>query len=96
MPESKVIIFDDATAAVDAGTERDIREALSEVTRDRACIIIAHRLSSLMHADEILFIDAGRIVERGSHDELLARGGRYAGLHVLQSTSGLMDEGTQS
>lgn len=87
VPESKVIVFDDATAAVDAGTERDIREALHEVTRDRACIIIAHRLSSLMHADEILFVDAGKIVERGSHAELLAKGGRYAGLHTLQSTS---------
>jgi ATP-binding cassette subfamily B multidrug efflux pump len=100
VPESKVIVFDDATAAIDAGTELDIREALRQVTRDRACIIIAHRLSSLMHADEILFIDAGRIVERGSHDELLAQGGRYADLHRLQSSSGALSsssaEGAES
>jgi ATP-binding cassette subfamily B protein len=87
VPESRVIVFDDATAAVDAGTERDIREALREITRNRACIIIAHRLSSLMHADEILFIDAGRIVERGSHAALMQQGGRYADLHTLQSTA---------
>jgi ATP-binding cassette subfamily B protein len=97
VPDSKVIVFDDSTAAVDAGTEHDIREALAEVTRDRACIIIAHRLSSLMHADEILFIDAGRIVERGSHDDLLAQRGRYAALHALQSaTSATLAEDAQS
>jgi ATP-binding cassette subfamily B multidrug efflux pump len=96
VPESKVIVFDDATAAVDAGTEHAIREALTEVTRDRACIIIAHRLSSLMHADEILFIDAGQNVERGSHSELFVHGGRYADLHALQSLSGVIDEESKS
>ena len=90
LPESRVIVFDDSTAAVDAATEHRIREALGEVTQDRACIIIAHRLSSLMYADEILFLDAGRIVERGSHDELMALGGRYAALHALQSRSGAL------
>jgi ATP-binding cassette subfamily B multidrug efflux pump len=91
VPDSQVIVFDDATAAIDAGTEHDIRQALRELTRDRAVIIIAHRLSSLMHADEILFVDAGRIVERGSHDDLMAQGGRYANLNILQSTSGALE-----
>ena len=85
LPPSGVIVFDDSTAAVDAGTERQIREAMATLTRERAVIIIAHRLSSLMHADEILFLDAGRIVERGSHEQLVAAGGRYAELHALQT-----------
>ena len=85
-----IMIFDDSTAAIDAGTEQRIRASLREVTRQCATIIIAHRLSSLMHADEILFLDQGRVVERGSHAELLALCGRYAALYELQArrTSG--------
>ena len=85
LPTSSVIVFDDSTAAVDAATERQIREALFDVTRDRAIIVIAHRLSSVMYADEILFLDEGRIVERGAHDVLVALGGRYAALYALQT-----------
>jgi ATP-binding cassette subfamily B protein len=85
LPESGLLVFDDSTAAVDAGTERAIREALAGFTRERATIIIAHRLSSLMHADEILYLEAGRVVERGTHDELVSLGGRYASLHMLQT-----------
>lgn len=87
LPDARVLVFDDSTAAVDAATERRIREALKEFTTDRAVIVIAHRLSALMHADEILFLEAGRIVERGSHDELMAAGGRYRQLYDLQSRS---------
>ncbi len=79
------MIFDDSTAAIDAGTEQRIRASLREVTRQCATIIIAHRLSSLMHADEILFLDQGQVVERGSHAQLLALGGRYAALYELQA-----------
>jgi ATP-binding cassette subfamily B protein len=86
LPESGIIVFDDATAAVDAATELQIRQSLTEHMRSRATIIIAHRLSSLMHANEILFMDAGRIVERGSHSELVALGGRYAELFALQTS----------
>ncbi len=86
LPESGVIVFDDATAAVDAGTELQIRQSLSEHMRSRSTIIVAHRLSSLTHADEILFLDQGRIVERGSHEALVALGGRYANLLALQTT----------
>ena len=85
LPHSSIIVFDDSTAAIDAGTERRIREDLKVHTRERATIIIAHRLSSLMHADRILFLEHGRIVENGSHDELIALGGRYAALHALQT-----------
>ena len=87
LPDARVLVFDDSTAAVDAATERRIREALKEFTADRAVIVIAHRLSALMHADEILFLEAGRIVERGSHDALMAAGGRYRQLYELQARS---------
>ncbi|MCZ6538711.1 MAG: ABC transporter ATP-binding protein [Chloroflexi bacterium] len=88
MLKPKLIVFDDSTAAIDAATEQRIRAALAELTRDRATIIISHRLSSLMHADEILFIDEGKIVERGTHDELLALGGHYNDLYELQIRPG--------
>jgi ATP-binding cassette, subfamily B, multidrug efflux pump len=81
-------VFDDSTAAVDAATEQGIREALRRHAGKRATIIIAHRLGSLMDADEIIFLEHGRIVERGSHAELLALGGRYASLYALQSMGG--------
>ncbi len=84
MLKPQLIVFDDSTAAIDAATEQRIRAALKELTKDRATIIISHRLSSLMHADEILFIDEGKIVERGTHDELLALGGHYNDLYELQ------------
>lgn len=84
LPAPRVIVFDDSTAAIDAGTELRIRDALKALNRDRATIIIAHRLSSLMHADEILFIEDGRIIERGSHDQLLALNGHYRRLFDLQ------------
>jgi ATP-binding cassette subfamily B protein len=84
MLKPQLIIFDDSTAAIDAATEQRIRAALTELTKDRATIIISHRLSSLMHADEILFIEDGKIVERGSHEELLTRRGHYNDLYELQ------------
>lgn len=79
-----ILVFDDSTAAVDANTERLIREAIRERAEERLTIIVAHRLSSLMHADRILFIEGGQIVEDGTHDELLALNGRYRALYDLQ------------
>jgi ATP-binding cassette, subfamily B, multidrug efflux pump len=89
VPGPGVMIFDDSTAAIDAVTERRVREALAEATSAKATIIIAHRLSSLMHADEIIVLEEGRIVERGRHDELLALGGEYADLWALQTRAEL-------
>jgi ATP-binding cassette subfamily B protein len=83
-----ILVFDDSTAAIDAATEQGIREALRTQTATRATIIIAHRLGSLMDADEIVFLERGRIVERGTHAELLQLGGRYASLYALQSLGG--------
>ncbi|MGX5844533.1 ABC transporter ATP-binding protein [Mesorhizobium sp. ArgA1] len=79
-----VIVFDDSTAAIDAATEQRIRSAMRRFAKDRVTIIIAHRLSSVMHANQILFVENGEIVERGTHEELLVKGGRYEALHNLQ------------
>ena len=85
VPGPGIMVFDDSMAAIDAATEQHIRAALAQATRDKATIIIAHRLSSLMHADEILVMDEGRIVERGDHASLVAAGGAYAALYRLQT-----------
>ena len=85
VPGPGVMIFDDSTAAIDAVTEKKVRDALAHATRTKATIIIAHRLSSLLHADEIIVLEAGEIVERGTHSELLALGGEYADLFALQT-----------
>ncbi|HEX8057003.1 MAG TPA: ABC transporter ATP-binding protein [Novosphingobium sp.] len=88
VPDPAILVFDDVTSAVDAATEHRLRAALRNATDHRATIIISHRLGSLIHADEILVLDAGRVVERGTHAELMARGGYYATLHRLQSQPG--------
>ena len=84
LPHPAILVFDDSTASLDAGTEQGIRAALRELAKNHTTIIISHRLNSLMHADEILFLEAGRIVERGSHAQLLSLGGRYKELYDLQ------------
>ena len=88
MLKPTVMIFDDSTAAIDSGTEQRIRAEMRQYANDRVTIIVAHRLSSLMHADQILFVEDGEIVERGNHDDLLARGGRYKALYDLQLPPG--------
>ncbi len=85
VPGPGVMIFDDSTAAIDAVTEKKVRDALARATAAKATIIIAHRLSSLMHADEIIVLEAGRIVERGTHAALIALNGEYADLFALQT-----------
>jgi ATP-binding cassette subfamily B protein len=82
-----VLVFDDSTAAIDARTEARIFDALRAEAARRVTILVAHRLNTLMHADRILVLDAGRIVEQGSHAELMALGGHYRDLHDLQSRS---------
>ncbi|MBX4924562.1 ABC transporter ATP-binding protein [Rhizobium binae] len=88
MLKPAVMVFDDSTAAIDAATEQRIRSAMRRYAADRVTIIVAHRLSSLMHADLILFVEDGRIVERGTHQALLSIGGRYKALYDLQVRPG--------
>jgi putative ABC transport system ATP-binding protein len=76
-----LLVLDEATSAVDAETERALAGALARVSKGRTTISIAHRLSTAEHADVVLVFDEGRIVERGSHDELVAHGGVYADLY---------------
>jgi len=83
-----IIVFDDSTAAIDAGTEQRIRSSIQKLSKDRVTLVISHRLSSLMHADRILFIEDGRVVESGTHAELIAAGGRYRALYDLQVRPG--------
>jgi ATP-binding cassette subfamily B protein len=75
-----VLVLDEATSALDTQTERMVQEALDRLAENRTTIAIAHRLSTVRDADQIVVLDKGRIVERGVHDELLALGGQYAGL----------------
>ncbi len=79
-----ILVLDEATSALDTFTEREIQAALERVSQGRTTLVIAHRLSTVVHADEILVLDKGLIAERGTHDELLARGGIYFGLWSRQ------------
>jgi len=79
-----ILVFDEATSALDTRTEKVIQAELAEIARDRTTLVIAHRLSTIVDADEILVLDHGRVVERGTHAELLEQRGRYAALWAMQ------------
>ncbi|MEG6509995.1 ABC transporter ATP-binding protein/permease [Methyloligella sp. 2.7D] len=79
-----ILMLDEATSALDSHTEKEIQDALERVARDRTTLVIAHRLSTVVHADEILVMDHGVIAERGTHLELMQKGGLYAGLWQRQ------------
>src|SRR6202012_424610 len=82
--DAPIILLDEATAALDSESEHQVQEAIEHLCQGRTTIVIAHRLHTIMHADTILVVEAGEIVERGRHDDLLRRGGRYASFFRLQ------------
>ncbi len=81
VPDPRLVILDEATSSIDIGTERRIEDALDRLLAGRTAVVIAHRLSTIRRADLIVVVEDGRIAEQGSHDDLMRRGGRYAGLY---------------
>ncbi len=82
--DCRMLILDEATSNVDTSTERQIQAAMRELMKDKTCFVIAHRLSTIRHADQILVVDAGDVVEQGTHESLMAKGGYYASLYNAQ------------
>jgi ATP-binding cassette, subfamily B, heavy metal transporter len=92
----KILIFDEATSALDTRTEREIQASLAEVAAGHTTLVIAHRLSTVVDCDQILVLDHGRVVERGHHRDLLARGGVYAGMWARQQEAALREAAEQA
>ncbi|WP_156383696.1 lipid A export permease/ATP-binding protein MsbA [Pseudoxanthomonas sp. Root65] len=88
LKDAPILILDEATAALDNESERLVQNALQKLMPDRTTLVIAHRLSTIEHADQVLVLDQGRLVEQGTHAELLARGGLYAHLYQMQFREG--------
>jgi subfamily B ATP-binding cassette protein MsbA len=88
LKNAPILILDEATSSLDSAAEREVQGALANLMEDRTTFIIAHRLSTVTHADRIIVLDAGRIVEEGAHEELLQRRGLYWSLYRIQNPEG--------
>jgi ATP-binding cassette subfamily B protein len=88
LKDPPILILDEATSALDSRTEAAIQETLQRVERGRTSIVIAHRLSTIVDADQIVVLDNGRVAERGTHSQLLRRGGLYAEMWARQQNEG--------
>ncbi|MDM7457907.1 MAG: ATP-binding cassette domain-containing protein, partial [Paracoccus sp. (in: a-proteobacteria)] len=96
LKDAPILVLDEATSALDSEVEAQVQQALSRAMRGKTVLAIAHRLSTIAELDRIIVIESGRIVEQGSHDELLARGGRYARYWAHQSGGALgIDEAAE-
>jgi ATP-binding cassette subfamily B protein len=88
LADPRIFMLDEATSAVDTGTEMLVQESLEKLLKGRTTFVVAHRLSTIMRADQILVIDQGHLIERGTHAELVAQGGKYAHLYEQFAQSG--------
>jgi ATP-binding cassette subfamily B protein len=91
LKDPRILILDEATSALDTHNERLVQQALAPLTKGRTTVAIAHRLSTILAADTIVYMDGGRIIERGNHADLLARGGAYAALYHEQFSDGRVE-----
>ena len=95
LKNAPILLLDEATSSLDSESERQVQGALASLMSGRTTLVIAHRLSTVLGADLIYVVEAGRVSEHGSHAELLARGGSYARLHAQQfAGQGLLGDGT--
>ena len=85
LKQPEILILDEATSALDSETEQLVQQALNQLGCDRTVLVVAHRLSTIVHADQILVLDGGQVVESGNHRDLLALGGKYARYWAMQS-----------